>query len=239
MANFSHLPAGLERPSSFQVFDDFNWLVTAHNWTTLVADGGTSATVSTTFGGVVPLVTGATDNNEAAVYMTNAQFLLAANSNTYGEIRAKYAEANTDDANVFLGFASAPGANLLVDDGAGPRTSGTIIGFYKVDGGTAWICYTRSNSVVYSNTTQITAGSTAYAIFGIEIVELNSLTATVVFKIDGQLLRDATTGAVIRHNIAVASATAMGLVAYVKAGGANSETLNVDYMGATAARVLY
>ncbi len=236
MANFAHLPAGLERPWSFEMFNDFDWFVTAHQWTSLAADSGTSVAVGTTPGGVAVLTTGATDNNEAALYTTNAVFLLAANKNTYGEFRAQYAEAATNAANVFLGYASSPGANLLVDDGAGPRTSGTIIGFYKVDGDTKWVCYTRSNSVVYTNTSTNTAGGSAYQTFGIEIVELLGTTCTVVFKIDGQLLRDSSTGQVIRHNILVASASAMALVAYVKAGGATSEVLNVDYSGGCAAR---
>ena len=105
--------------------------------------------------------------------------------------------------------------------------------------GEARICYTRSNGVVQTNTTQITAGSTTYSTFGIEIVEQLPTTVTVVFKIDGQLLRDATTGQVIRHpSVAVASASAMALTSYVKCGSSSSETLNVDWMGAAAARAL-
>jgi len=236
MANIARLPAGLANADTYEIFDDFEWMVTAHRWTTVVADGG-SATVGTTRGGVVALVNDtAADNDEIYLYSTGTIFTLAAGKPMYGEGRIQFTESNTDDANVAFGFASGVAADLIVNDGGGMRTSGSILAIYKVDGGTAWKCLTRSNGVVYDNTSSKTAGGSSYQTLAIEVVDLDTLTATVVFKCDGELLRDATTNQVIRHNIAVASASAMSLFVGQKNGSASNESVLVDYLGASQVR---
>lgn len=235
MANVARLTPELANADTYSIFDDFDWFVTAHRWTSVVADGGSIA-VNNATGGTITLTNDtAADNDEIYVYSTSAPFLLAANKPFYGEGRIQFSESNTDDANVAFGFASSVGANLIVDDGAGMRTSGSILAIYKVDGGTAWKCLTRSNGVVYDNTSSKTAGGSSYQTLAIEVVETTSTYATVVFKCDGEFLKDATTGQVIRHNIAVASAAQMALFVGQKNGSANNEATTIDYLGASQA----
>ena len=157
-------------------------------------------------------------------------FALAASKNIQAEARIQFTEANTDDANVAFGLASSVAANLIVDDGAGMRASGTVIAIYKVDGETVWRAVTRIGTTVYTNTSTTTAGGSSYQQLQIFVSELTGTTCTVTFKVDGAFLRDSTTGQTIRHNIAYSGASAMQLFAGAKNGGANNETVNVDYL---------
>ena len=235
MANFANTPADLENADhSLGVFDDFSWFVTAHNWTSTLTDSGTaSVTAGTTDLSLAASDGTVADNDEAYVATTNAAFLPAAGKNLKLFARAKFTEANTDDANIAIGFASSVAANLIVDDGAGLRASGTVFAIYKVDGGTAWTCVSRNGSTVYTNTSSKSSTSTAYQTFCVEFEERLSTTGSVVFRVDGELLRDATTGQTIRHTILYSGLSNCQAFAGVKNGGANLETLHVDYIGVT------
>ncbi len=218
-------------------FNDYKFFTTATNGvSSLAADSGATVAAGATRNGVCICTTGATDNNEAAVFETNAMYTLLANKPISGRALFQYTEAATNAANVFVGFASAPGANLLQDNGAGPRTSGTIIGIYKVDGATVWHAYSRSNSIVIDTTTNKTAG-TASAYNDVEIIigDWDGTSVEVGFKIDGEYLRD-TNGATFNHRVAVASATIAAFTAYVKDGSGTGEVLNVDWHYSAQAR---
>ena len=238
MANFAYMPEALANAEhSFGLFDDFTWFVTAHQWASTVTDGGSIAVATDAVGGVIRLTNDtAADNDEIYVASANANFLLAAGKNLYGECRLQFSEANTDDANVAFGFASSVGADLIVNDGGGMRTTGTVLAIYKVDGGTAWQCVSRNGSTVYTNTSSTTAGGSAFQTLGVEVVELLSTTCTVVFKVDGQVLRDATTGQPIRHQLPYSGATAMQVFVGQKNGSANNELTSVDYIGVVQAK---
>lgn len=238
MANFAYLPESLANAKhSFALYDDFTWFVTAHNWTSTVTDGGSIAVATDVAGGVIRLTNDtAADNDEIYVASTNANYILAAGKNLYGEARIQFSESNTDDANVAFGFASSVGANLIVDDGGGMRTSGTILAIYKVDGGTRWTCVSRNGSTVFTNTSSTTAGGSAFQTLGVEVVELLSTTCTVVFKCDGDILKDATTGQPIRHQLPYSGATAMQVFVGQKNGSANNELTSVDYIGVVQAK---
>lgn len=234
-------------PHQFGVFSDFHEFVTGDLLTSLVADASTSAAVTDAAGGVIALGTAATDNNEAAVKTTKEVFLFAANKPIVAECRLKYAEANTDDANVFFGLADALGANMLVDDGAGPKTSFSGCGFYKVDGGTRWQVVSSVGTTQTKTDTAHTAGGSSYQTLRVEVhPNADGTTADVIFSIDtagGQNLsqcryQDDSNVRLntIRHTITLSGATEMQLGAYVKAGGANAETLNVDYIAGYQAR---
>lgn len=240
MSNFAYMPDALANAKhSFSLFDDFTWFVTAHQWASTVADGGSIVVSGGGAGasGAIALTNDtAADNDEIYVASANALFTIAAGRNLYAEAKLKFSEANTDDANVAFGFASSVGANLIVDDGAGMRVTGTVIAIYKVDGGTKWKCESRNNANVYTNTSSTTAGGGSYQTLGIEIVELLTTACTVVFKVDGQVLRDETTGQPIRHQLLFASADAMQVFVGQKNGSANNELTTVDYIGVVQAK---
>lgn len=238
MANFAYLPAELANAkSTFTMFDDFDWYISPHRWTATLTDSGTVTVTAGTTRVAIAMSDGTVaDNDEAYLATTNANFAVAAGGNLYGEARIQFTEANTDDANIAFGFSSSVAANVIVDDGAGLRTTGTHFVIYKVDGGTAWICESRNGSTVSRNTSSTTAGGSAYQTLGVEIVELTSTTCTAVYKCDGVILRDATTGQPIRHQVLYSGLSNCQLWTGGKNGGANLETLNVEYMAAVQAR---
>lgn len=239
MANFAYLPAELANAkNTFALFEDFDWYISPHRWTATLTDTGTVSMVSgTTRVAITPSDGTVADNDEAYLATTNANFLVAAGKNLYGEALIQFTEGNTDDANIAFGFASSVAANLIVDDGAGLRASGTVFAIYKVDGGTKWVCVSRNGATAYTNTSSTTAGGSAYQTLGIEIVELLSTACTVTFKVDGVILRDDTTGQPIRHNVLYSGLSAAQLFFGIKNGAITTvETLNVEYAAAVQAR---
>jgi len=214
-------------------FEDFLYCVTADLWTITSASTG-GATVGDAKNGILAMVTAATDNDSEVVENTHEIFKIAANKPIVGEWYVQFAQANTDDANMGVGFSNAPSAASLVDDGAGPAADFSGAMFYTVDGDTTW-------RVIYSDgTTQTTkeldadgsldgvaktAASTAYQKLRIEIIPITSAKVDVCFFIDDVLvckMKDKT----------IANATEAAAFMEAKAGGANAETFNVDYAAA-------
>lgn len=214
------------------VSDHFYWYISPHMWTSLAADAGSSvASSGDSTNTDVVLTTGATDNNECAVRTTNEHFLFAADKPLIFEARIQYAEANTDDANVAVGFANAVGANLMVDDGAGPKTSFSGGMIYKVDGGTVWRAASSLGTTQTLTASTTTAGGASYQVLRMEFLPINGTDLEVTFFVDGVQLKDSN-NLPIKHTVIYASATEMHAFVYVKAGGANSEVVNVDYIEA-------
>lgn len=211
------------------VFDDFNAFVTGHLWTDTSGDTGASVAGSDARGGIAAITTGATNNNEAYLLSTKEVFLIGASKPIYGECSLQYTEANTDDANVAFGFMNAVGADSILDDGAGPKAdfSGAVL--YKVDGGTVWNFATSIGTTRTVTATTVTAGGSSYQRLEIKIEPVSSTTALAYPLIDGQQCVDAN-GTLIVHSITFASATEMNIFVGAKAGGANSEVVNVDWI---------
>lgn len=214
---------------TFGFFDDFEWFITAHRWASLASDSGASVAHSDARGGKVVLTTGGTDNNEALLKSATECVLWAADKGSICEARIQYSEANTDDANVCFGLADAMGANLMVDDGAGPKTSFSGALIYKKDGGTVWRCMASNGSTQSDSVSTTTAGGSSDQVLTI-IANSVGTNMEILYQVDGVYLVDSN-GVVIKHTVAVASLTEMQIGAYVKAGGSNSEVLTVDYIG--------
>ena len=232
--NFNIIPGFLAEKDSFVLSSDFpNFATGTDGWTSLVVDAGTSVAVGDAAGGIAALATGATDNNEAMLRSTNALFLPAAGKPMFCRVRINLTEVNTDDANIFVGFASSAGANLLVDDGAGIRTTGSIFGIAKFDGDTVWRGVSRNGTTTTNTASSMSDNMTSgvYAELEVRIEEFTTTQCVVTFLVDGTYLRDDTTFAnVITHRVAYSGLTVMNFVAcYIKAGGANSEVPNVDW----------
>lgn len=228
--------AALAEKTQFGLFDDFLWYISPHMWTSLAADAGSSVAIGSAVGGTVVLTTGATDNNEAMVASTNAVFKFSAGQPFYAETRLQYSEANTDDANVAFGLSSAAAADFLVDNGAGPATSHSGAVIFKTDTygpGNLWRAHTSKSTTQTTTDSSSTAGGSAYVTLGIEGRDVDGSNFEVTFFINGQALTDNTSfHRPIKHTVALSSAAAMKLFVYVKAGGANSEVINVDYLAA-------
>jgi hypothetical protein len=227
------LPQTVRERRMYGFFDDFEWYISPHRWTALAADAGASVAVgASAAGGTVVLTTGATDNNEAAVATTNSPFKVADDKPLLFEARVQYAEANTDDANLFAGFASGlNGADMLADNGAGPKASFSGAGIYKVDGETTWRCVSSKGASQTLSQSTKTAGGSAAQTLRVEIQPIDAASAQVTFYVDDEPLRDFA-GNLIAHTLAFSGAAAMQAGVAVKAGGALSEVVNVDYLAA-------
>lgn len=224
-----------DRSRCVNPYSDFTEFVTGDLYTSLVADGGTSAAVGDTAAGIIVLTTGATDNNEVVVRTTKEVFKIVANKCIEGLFRFQYSEANTDDANVMCGFMDAMVADAMVNNGAGPKTSYSGAVVYKVDGGTKWVCQSSIGSTQTSTTSTTTAGGSSYCTVRICINPTNSTDADVTFEIDTAGGSNFTplvdsNNIPIRHTVTYSSATEMMAGVYVKAGDTNSEVVNVDYI---------
>lgn len=235
MAGVALMPQGWKDAAGnqMQVFDHFTSEALASLlYTTTATDSGT-ATVGDAVGGVITLAPSdgtVADNDEIYLFTINELFLCGAGNTIEAAGLVKFVEANTDDANVFFGFASAPAANLIVDDGAGMRTSGNIIGLYKVDGGTVWKCITRwgSTTSVSDSTSTTTAGGSAYQMLKVSIADGGSAgTSTVTFYVNGDPLRDSNNNPIV-HYFVNSSATEMAFGIGAKNGGSNNEAILVD-----------
>lgn len=238
MSNIARFPFEFQQQDNIVVYDDFTRDIDSAEWVSTLTDSGT-ASVGDAVGGILALVASdgsVVDNDEAYIESPNEVFKLAAGKPIYAMAYVQFTEANTDDANVFFGLADAIGANTLVDDGAGLKTSFSGAAIYKVDGSTVWKCVTSNSTTQTISTSTTTAGGASYQKLEIDIQEFSSTACVVTFKVDGQRLLDSTTGLPIRHTILYASATEMQLGAGVKNGGSNLETLNIDYMGAVQVR---
>jgi len=221
----------------FGFFEDFNQFVSGDLFTDTSADSGASVANVDAAGGTVTLTTGGTDNNECYLLTTKELFLFAENKPIIFETRLKFTEANTDDANVCCGLMNAVGADSIVDDGAGPKSSYSGAVFFKVDGGTRWYC--ESSLSTTQTTTELTAansldktaktsGGGTYQTLRIEARPVSSTEAEVSFFIDGVH--------VCKQSLTYTSATEMMAFVGVKAGGANSEVVTVDYISAYQSR---
>ena len=226
---------------TFGFFDDFLNYTTTDLWTTATTVDGTAAvdtTAGASRGGVLKMTTAATSaaGNEAIVVATTTQlFKFTDGKPLVCEARIKYAEAATDDANVFFGFADAIAVGTTQDDGAGPPADYEGACFFKVDGGANW------NVEVSDGTTQITSELTAvnsldglakacsdtssFQVFQIKVQPTSSTRMDVPFFIDGPLVK------MIDSTYAAPTDMDTGIV--VKDGSAtNEEILYVDYISA-------
>lgn len=222
----------------FGVFDHFDHYVTADTWTTVASDSGT-VSVSDGVGGVLAIVPSdgsVADNDQSYVRSTTELFKFATGKRLVFEAKVQFTEANTDDANVAVGFANAVAADLIVDNG-GMKTSGSMLAIYKQDGSNVWKCISSvssSQTVTASvgNGVTATAGGPSYQTLRIEAAFHTSTYGEVRFFLDGLPLLDGNLKPIVHRFDWSTTPTEMHAFAGVKNGDSNLETLNVDYIGA-------
>ncbi len=235
--NLASLTAPLIGVDTMTLFDDFNETLSTIKWATTLTDNGTALTGNNRKGvlTILPSDGSVGDDDEAYVASVNNVFLYANSAPIYGRAFIQYTEGDVSHANVCFGFMSTVAANAIVDDGGGPRASGSTAVIYKVDGGTVWRCQTRNNSVSTDTVSTTTAGTaSAYTLLEILIHDYTNLPGSgqvqVTFKVNGTFLKDSN-GIVIKHTVLVASASAMSLWIGMKNGETVTvETLLVDYL---------
>lgn len=227
------MPILADPRTQFELFDDFLNLDTV-KWAS-VDDAGTGTnTANGVAGGQVSVVTAAADNDYHLMTSAAKVFKFAAGKPLWFEAEFTLTEANTDDANILLGLVSVTTSGNLQNDGAGPASSYDGAVLFKVDGTMTIQAETSAGSAqaTNANVCTFTSGST-YRV-GIHFDPADGVTGLVTFEVE-----DRTAGVLYQpaiHRIALASLGAMNLVYGVKAGGANAESLKMNYIRCIQAR---
>lgn len=183
-------------------------------------------------GGGVSCATAGVDNDPAGLRCDGEIYLPAEDKPCTLRQRVQFSEANTDDANVFVGMSDQALTAILQNNGAGPAVSYDGFGFFKVDGGSANWSIEASNAGTQT-TVELTAAnsldgeahvaaSSAYQELRIDVIPKTSASADVIFYIDGVAVYKLT-------DYTITGLEEMAPMVCIKAGDTNAETLNVTY----------
>jgi len=220
-----------------QIWDDFQWYVTAHLWAdTLTGAGSPTNAVGNGAGGILVQTTGTTAQDSNIVSTKNKIFAFANNKPAYFECNYQYAEANTNTAGLAFGFCSAPAATVPLPDSVAnvavaASWSGALI--YKRSGELFWRCVCSNGTTLIETLTNVATGGAAAATFGIEFKPYSSTNAHVIYTFNGAIMRDSN-GVPIKHEFVYtgsAALTAMVEIKYVSGGVTEVGSLDYVYAG--------
>lgn len=194
-----NIPQEAELMSQVHGFrDDFEGFLTAQSgdmYTVVTAVDGTVLLADAVGGRVNIKSAAATAGNEDCYLVREPEaFLFAASKPLVFEALVQATEDDTNQNNLFVGLTNAAAADLLVNDGAGPKTSGTTLAFFKKDGGLNWWVHCSLSTTQTS--VELTAANSldgqahvgsgaAQQRLRIEFLPKNSTQADVNFYIDG------------------------------------------------------
>jgi hypothetical protein len=217
-------------------------LAAVSNWAVYLPNNG-NAVVNDGLAGILTLTPSGSSpaqSDEAYVYSPQQVFQPSSGYPLYMEALIQYTEANVNQAGIFFGLASGVSAGgLIAAAAAGIRASGTVVGIYKTAGSTVWSVISQNGANVTVNTSTCPAGGSAYQRLNIEVLDVIAGTATVVFRVDGQLLRDTNNPTLpIKQTLVLTGDSVCSLAAGVKNGSGSMETLNIDYLAAVQSRVV-
>ena len=205
------------------------FLTTATSSRGVLTAAGTAAVLNVSGGGVA-LPTSTTDNSKSGFKPVGNIVLLAAGKTAWMGAKLQYSEANTNSANLLVGFISTVIASAMQNDGAGPPSSYSGAVFFKTDGGSANWSVEVSNGGTQS-TTELSASNTldklakpaagsAYQYLEVLIYPKSNTYADVIFKIDGVTVFKV-------MDWTLTSIAAMSPIAMIMAGSTTAETLNL------------
>lgn len=186
-------------------------------------------------GGIVNIksaVASASGDEDCYLVREAEGFLFAANKPLCFEALVQATEDDTNQNNLFVGLTDAAAADLLVSAGAGPKTSGTTLCFFKKDGGLNWWVHcslsTTQTSVELNATNSLdktahVGSGAAYQRLRIEFMPYSSTAADVLYYIDDVLVYKIS-------GYVFTSATEVQAVCGTKDGDAGDEvTIKLDY----------
>ena len=223
----------------YEVWDEFDHYVSTDTWTTTATNSG-SVAVSDEVGGVVKVYPSSGENSEAdndETYMkgTTEVWKFANNKPIIFEARVKPYFNTSTGINVFAGLMDAVAADSIDDDGAGPKTTSSHVGFILKDGDATWYCGTSVSTTQKEVDTGITATNNTWTTLRFEVSDYSSTQNQINFFIDGiECGWDVTTkpGNKIAQTVTFASATEMESLVGCKNGEADdSQWIFVDYFG--------
>jgi len=190
--------------------------------------GTGTPTIATTDakGGVLSIATQPTVpalNDEVYYSSLRELFLFDNPGKIWFEARVKLTEANVDDANIVVGLSNNVGAGLLIDGSGGILATGVDGAlFFKRGNTTVWQYVTSNNTPIATDTDIGDFDDATWTKLGFVYVPGNSTTGTIIYG-----LNNVRAGA---HEITLTGLEEMHVVFGVKTGGANLETLLVDYV---------
>lgn len=133
-AKLAHLSFGFHDNFSSKAID------TTNEYTLVTAVDGT-ATINDAYPGGVAIKSAAASaagNEDCYLVKEPEAFKPQAGKSIDFQAIVQATEDDTNQNNLFVGLADGVAADLLVNNGAGPKTSGTMLAFFKVDGGLNW-----------------------------------------------------------------------------------------------------
>lgn len=252
MAKLLHDMEAYLKNDTFSIFDEFHSYVTTDLWTSVLTDSGTTS-VSDAVGGILvidPSDATQVSNDQSYIATTTEMFLFATDKPMFCAARVRPLSNTIGSANFGFGFKDAVAADQLADDGAVPDVTGSGAFFYKLDGGTKWVCTATANgteSTTNGVTTDHTVGNNAWDILAIQTIPVSSTETEVhFFSADVQTAGDFSLTEVglqtankqfVAQRITHTSATEMEVWFGVKEGAANLTTeLHVDWAYAAQLR---
>lgn len=187
-------------PRQYGFFDDFQGFLTADStayYTVVTAVDGTALLIDAAQGGVAIKSAAATAGNEDCYLVREPEaFKLAADKSLAFEALVQATEDDTNQNNLFVGLTDGAAADLLVNDGAGPKTSGNSLAFYKVDGGLNWWVHARDDGDTTVLSAELTAtnsldgqahvgSGSAKQRLSIEVIPKGGSLGDILYSIDG------------------------------------------------------
>lgn len=186
-------------PLQYGFHDDMQGFLTATStdkYTVVTAVDGSVLQVDAAPGGVniKSAVASASGNEDCYLVREAETFKPAAGKPISFGALVQATEDDVNQNNLIVGLTDGAAADLLVNDGAGPKTSGTTLAFFKKDGGLNWWVHVSLSTTQQSYELTATASldKTAHVGSGagdqfleIDFLPKNSTQADVIFKIDG------------------------------------------------------
>ena len=219
-----------------EVMDGFN-VVDTTKWTANVDTNGTVGG-SDAIGGIASIATGATDNKVCSLHTVKECFNFIVNRPIRTWVSYQYQEVSTNTTNAYIGLMNAFATAPTVANGAGPKATGSALGFVKVDGGLNWKVHYQVNGASQA-TVELTAansltkaacpGATAsgvYAQLETEWIPTSATLCNVIWKINGSTvykLTDATYASPVTMNF--------GFVSHAGTGTATTVLIDACYAG--------
>jgi len=215
------------------VFSDFTEDQTDVTFIDILTDTGTVA-MGDAVGGIAVLTPSdcsVADNDQVLLKSANETFKFAADKPLVFESLVQFTQANTNAANIFAGVVDAVAAELLVDNGAGPKTTASGVAFFCKDGSLNWHVWaslgTTQTSVELTAANSLDGqakpgASAGYQRLRIEVLPKSGMLQDVLYYIDDVLVYKIT-------DMVFTSATEMQVGLSSKNGSAHNQLLNVDY----------
>lgn len=225
-------PAALRERAQFTIVDEFASYTDTQLWTKSVTGGGTVAfAAGSNGGGAIAITTGATLNDGGRLTLTNACIKLGKGQPFYAESILQYTETSTNNAMIAFGLSSVVTSSLLTDSTGVPLNNFTGMLIYKQVGDTYWRCVSSNGTtqtLTQSALSSQPATTTDFQLLRIEGRDVDGSNFEITYFLNDNPLTDYTYHRPIKHTVAIASASAMKLIAMAKAGTTASEVLTVD-----------